>query len=159
MFDDESTKLTLNQFTEALNQANVALTQEEIEDIFHQLDPLKSGKIDYTEFLKAIRVRVNCSKGVTCFERNVCVYLLQPPINRNRTTMVNQAFDKIDQDKDGKISTEDIKSNYNVRNHPDYLNGYKTHDELFRDFMKIFPPNGQSEGMVSIFAQLPNPDF
>ena len=40
------------------------------------------------------------------------------------------AFDKMDHNKSGRISTADIRSHYNARNHPDYKNGDLTEKEL-----------------------------
>ena len=40
------------------------------------------------------------------------------------------AFDKMDPKRSGRISTADIRSHYNARNHPDYKNGDSTEKEL-----------------------------
>ena len=54
----------------------------------------------------------------------------QPSMSRQRMDQILAAFDKMDQNKSGRISTSDIRSHYNARNHPDYKNGDSTEKEL-----------------------------
>ena len=47
-----------------------------------------------------------------------------------RMDQILAAFDKMDHNKSGRISTTNIRSHYKARNHPDYKNGDSTEKEL-----------------------------
>ena len=51
-------------------------------------------------------------------------------MSRQRMDQILAAFDKMDHNKSGRISTADIRSHYKARNHPDYKNGDSTEKEL-----------------------------
>ena len=51
-------------------------------------------------------------------------------MSRQRIDKILAAFEKMDPKGSGRISTADIKSLYNARNHPDYQNGDFTEKEL-----------------------------
>ena len=55
---------------------------------------------------------------------------LQTPVSSQRVDQILAAFDKMDTKKRGWISTADIKSHYNAKNHPLYKNGDSTEKEL-----------------------------
>lgn len=55
-----------------------------------------------------------------------------------RVRLVQMAFDKLDRVKDGVITVEDLKGVYNVKKHPDYLNGTKNEEQLLQSFLTTF---------------------
>ena len=66
-----------------------------------------------------------------------------------RKEVIMQAFRKLDKTGDGVITIEDIRGVYNVKKHPKYLNGEKTEDGLFRQFLDSFEPDkSKADGMV-----------
>lgn len=66
------------------------------------------------------------------------VYSLQGKINEFRKNLVHQAFDKIDADKSGELTIEDLKGKYNAKNHPEVKAGKKTEDQVLIEFLKTF---------------------
>ena len=64
-------------------------------------------------------------------KRPSCIVIYsQPPVSSQRMDQILASFDKMDPKKNGRISTADIKSLYNARNHPLYQNGDSTEKEL-----------------------------
>jgi len=55
-----------------------------------------------------------------------------------RKALVRRAFDKLDQNKNGIIEIDDIKSFYNAKFHPDVKAGKKTEDEVLAEFLDTF---------------------
>ena len=55
-----------------------------------------------------------------------------------RKALVKRAFDKLDQNKNGIIEIDDIKSFYNAKHHPDVKAGKKTEDEVLAEFLDTF---------------------
>ena len=54
--------------------------------------------------------------------RNAC-NIFTAPVSSQRLDQILASFDKMDPKKSGRISTADIKSLYNARNHPLYPTG------------------------------------
>ncbi len=48
------------------------------------------------------------------------------------------AFDKLDVTGDGYVKLEDIKQIYDVTQHPDYIQGKKTEEEILLEFMEMW---------------------
>jgi len=65
--------------------------------------------------------------------------------------MIDSAFGKMDKTGDGVITVDDLKLAYNVSQHPKYLSGEKTADELLKKFMDVFQP-GDTDDKVAIAA-------
>jgi len=73
----------------------------------------KNGTVSYDEFLRAI-------KG---------------DINDERKKWIKLAYDKLDVNKDGLVKLGDIAQIYDASQHPDVIDGKKTPDEIYADFM------------------------
>ena len=56
-------------------------------------------------------------------------------ISTKRQLIVKKVFDSFSKDKDGKIMTNDIKSKFNYKNHPEVLNGKYSANEVYSDFL------------------------
>jgi len=67
--------------------------------------------------------------------------IVQPPMSKTRLDMVDRAFSKMDKTGDGVINVQDLKLAYNVSQHPKYLSGEKTADELLKKFLDVFQPS------------------
>lgn len=73
----------------------------------------------------------------------------QPPMSKMRLELVDKAFAKLDKTGDGVVTIDDLKGVYNVRLHPEYLNGNKTETQLLEEFLKKFEegtPDGKVDG-------------
>ncbi|CAH8592740.1 unnamed protein product [Schistosoma turkestanicum] len=125
--DDGNKKLDYKEFSKGCRDFGVDLSKEEIKEIFDEIDTDQSGYIDFDEFLVSLR----------------------PPMSKCRIDVLNKAFLKMDKTKDGVITIEDLKGVYNVKNHPKYINGEKTEDEILVEFLKTFQPQSNADETVT----------
>ena len=63
-------------------------------------------------------------------------------MNKARISVVDEAFRKLDKSGDGFVTIEDLRGVYDVRNHPKYMNGEATEEELYIKFLANFETNG-----------------
>lgn len=123
--DDGNKQLSLAEFTKAIHEHALDLSETEIEELFNFIDADGSGGINFDEFLLAIRGE----------------------LNDRRTQLVLAAFKVLDADGNGVIELSDIQQKYNADKHPDVLSGYKTKDQIFREFLDTFD-GGEKDGKV-----------
>jgi Ca2+-binding EF-hand superfamily protein len=116
MDDDNSQQLSLPEFSKAMRDFRVELTERETSLLFNYCDRNRSGEIDYDEFLRAVR----------------------GPVNSFRRALVNKAFDKLDYDRSGVIDLTDIRHFYNAKGHPDVRSGRKSEEEVLGEFLETF---------------------
>lgn len=116
MDDDNSKQLNLPEFSKAMRDFRVELSEREIQLLFNYVDRNRSGEVDYDEFLRAVR----------------------GPMNSFRVALVNRAFDKLDADRSGLIDITDIRQFYNAKGHPDVRSGRKSEDEVLGEFLETF---------------------
>jgi Ca2+-binding EF-hand superfamily protein len=69
-------------------------------------------------------------------------------MSKHRIDLIIQAYNKLDKNKDGTISVEDLKGVYNVSKHPKFLNGEWTEDQILRKFLDTFDTKGSEDGKV-----------
>ncbi|CAL8081582.1 unnamed protein product [Calicophoron daubneyi] len=127
MDDDGNRRLSFEEFFKGCRDFHVELEKADIQDIFNEIDKDHSGSIDFEEFLKALR----------------------PPMNKARRDIVNKAFMKLDKTNDGVIRIDDLKGVYNVKNHPKYLNGEMTEDQILLEFLKIFQNAADADDTIT----------
>ena len=81
-------------------------------------------------------------------------------MNKSRQGVVMEAYQKLDKSGDGVITievgrdftktsqithiTQDLRGVYDVKNHPKYLNGEATEEDLYTKFLQNFETNGLS---------------
>ena len=120
LLDENNSKtLDYNEFSQALKDYQINLSDEEILNIFTKFDKNNNGIIEYDEF----------------------IYELRGPMNQVRKDIVTKAFNKLDLDKSGYIDINEIKHNYNVNNNPEVKSGKKTEEEVYTEFMDTFRAN------------------
>jgi len=69
-------------------------------------------------------------------------------MSKTRLDMIDRAFCKMDKTGDGVITVQDLKLAYNVSQHPKFLSGEKTEDELLKKFLDVFQPVGDADDKV-----------
>eukprot|EP00099_Drosophila_melanogaster_P028313 NP_731744.1 uncharacterized protein Dmel_CG31345 [Drosophila melanogaster] len=116
MDDDGSKSLSPEEFKKGVTDIGLDLTDSEIDEMFSRFDTDGSGNINMTEFLVKLR----------------------PPMNNSRISIIEKAFDKMDANGDGQITVTDLKNVYSVRDHPKYLSGEMTENQIFTQFLKNF---------------------
>ncbi len=65
-----------------------------------------------------------------------------------RKKVIAEAFNKVDKTGDGILTVEDLKGVYNVKRHPQYLNGQLTEEQILTKFLNNFEVNGSQDGKV-----------
>ena len=118
--EDNSQTIGINQFKKCLNNFRFNLPDDDIIQIFSDLDQEQTGKINYDEFIRVVRGE----------------------IPENRKKIVENVFYKVlDKNKNGNSNLEIINNEYVAKNHPDVLNGKKNEEEVFQEFINTFEGN------------------
>ncbi|KAF1783057.1 EF-Hand 1, calcium-binding site [Phytophthora cactorum] len=123
--DDGNRSLSLDEFSKAIREHALELSEKEVEELFHFIDTNNSGGVDFDEFLLAVRGE----------------------LNERRTQLVLAAFKILDADGSGVVDLNDIKVKYSAKQHPDVLQGRKTEDEVLLEFLDTFD-GGEKDGKV-----------
>ncbi|XP_076307568.1 calcyphosin-like protein [Tachypleus tridentatus] len=129
MDDNASGDLSKDEFFKGLKDSGLGngISPDEMEELFTRFDADGSGSIKYDEFLRTIR----------------------PKMSPARMKLVEKAYSKLDKTGDGQVTADDMKGVYNVKNHPEYLNGQMTEKQLFNKFLAKFEENGVVNGVVT----------
>ena len=75
-----------------------------------------SNTISFDEFLRALRGE----------------------LTENRITYIRKAYDKLDVNNDGQVTLDDVAKLYDVSMHPDVMQGKKTPEEAYKEFMSMW---------------------
>ena len=125
IFDDNNSgTLDLPELTKAIKDFRVDISPNEIKILFNIIDSDQTGEVSYDEFLREIR----------------------GDMNKFRTDLVDKAFSKLDTNGSGVVDMDEIKKLYNCKKHPDVINGKKTEDEVYTEFMETFQLHAALKG-------------
>jgi len=116
MDDDGSKTLSQPEFSKAIRDLKVGISEENIPTLFEKFDSNHDGTINYDEFLRHIRGE----------------------LNDLRKGLVEKAFRKIDKDNSGTLDINDIKDTYKTEKHPDVIAGKKTAEQVLIEFLETF---------------------
>ena len=73
--------------------------------------------------------------GTVSFEE--FLWAIKGDINEFREGLIRRAYsEKLDVNKDGRVTLEDVAKIYDATQHPDVIQGKKTEEEVFIEFMK-----------------------
>ena len=75
-------------------------------------------------------------------------------MNDSRKKVIEQAFQKLDKTGDGEITTDDLRGVYNVKNHPRYISGEESEEEILNKFLGNFEKDSTKDGTVSFILEL-----
>lgn len=78
-------------------------------------------------------------------------------MGESRRKVVEEAFRKMDKTEDGEITLDDLKNVYNVKNHPRYISGEETEDQILTRFLANFEQDATKDGHVSSNAPSVSP--
>lgn len=114
--DNGNGQLDIQEFSKAMHDYRCSQDPAEIQAILDIFDADRSGHISYDEFLRTI----------------------QGEMNPRRRDLATQAFQKLDQDHDGRLDLTDIKILYNAKRHPDVMMGKKKEDDVLYEYLDTF---------------------
>jgi calcyphosin len=60
MDDDRNRKLSLDEFRKGVDEYGLNFSRTDVEDLFRLIDADRDGSIDYEEFLRKLRVDIQC---------------------------------------------------------------------------------------------------
>jgi Ca2+-binding EF-hand superfamily protein len=116
MDNNNNGKLDLDDFRWGLMDFGLQLTKEEAKQVLDHFDRDGNGQVDFNEFLGTLR----------------------GPLPESRKKIVRAAYDKLDVNHDGKVKLDDIANLYDVSRHPDILQGRKSAEQVFVEFMGLW---------------------
>lgn len=102
------------EFQWGLKENGHDLSSAEFERVFKYFDKNNTGKIDYDEFLVAIRGE----------------------LNEFRTGFVRLAFEKLEKTGDGVVTVADLEGSYNVEAHPKFISGEQSKTDILGEFLE-----------------------
>lgn len=89
------------------------MTKTEYDNLFKYFDKNCDDSIHYNEFLFGLR----------------------GDLNERRKAVVKLAFEKLDKNKNGQITIEDLKGVYDASKHPDVKMGKRNPDDVLKEFL------------------------
>lgn len=116
MDNNNNGKLDLDDFRWGLMDFGLQLTKDEATKVLDHFDRDGNGQVDFNEFLTTIRGSLPDS----------------------RKKVVRAAYDKLDVTRDGQVKLDDIAKLYDVSRHPDVLEGRKSAEQVFVEFMGLW---------------------
>jgi Ca2+-binding EF-hand superfamily protein len=128
MDDDGSQSLNKNEFTKAIKELKVGLSDSDIGLLFAYFDRDNSGNVEYNEFL----------------------YALRGELNDRRRALVHLAFKILDKDGSGVLEPADVIQIYDTSKHPEVLSKRKTKEQVMREFLDSFDVGGEVDGKVTL---------
>ncbi len=85
---DFSNSICFREFVRGLHRYGINIDRKDLDMVFRHFDQNHNGQVDFAEFLLQLR----------------------PPMKQCRIDVINEAFDKLDVDKDDILKTVDLKS-------------------------------------------------
>jgi Ca2+-binding EF-hand superfamily protein len=119
--------LTADEFAVGLQQLDLKCSSEDSKAIFAYFDKDGSGSIDYEEFIKVVKGKMNDA----------------------RVALVKMAFAKFDRDGSGVVTKEDVVSAHNPEAHPAVLAGERSPEDVHCEFLETFDV-GDHNGKVTL---------
>ena len=101
MDDNGDSKLDKTELMYGLRNYGITLSSTELDQVFSYFDRYGDGSIDLTEFLVGLRGE----------------------LNERRRTFIRLAFNILDTDKSGIVTSEEIISKYDFNHHLDVRSG------------------------------------
>lgn len=127
--NDHAKMGTLSQpdFCRCVREAAVRLDDGELRALFDAFDVDHSGRISYDDFMRTLRGE----------------------LGQQRRGLVERAFDLLDADKSGAVEPRDIVERFDSSRHPDVVEGRRSRDEVYREFLDTFDVGGVVDGKVT----------
>lgn len=128
MDDNGNGQLDVDDFRWGLIDFGISVSKEEGKLLLKAYDRDQNGTVSFDEFLVAM-------KG---------------DVNEFRQGLITRAYkEKLDVNKDGQVTLEDIAKIYDASVHPDVVQGKKTEEEVFEEFMNKWDTQ-EKDGIVTL---------
>jgi len=114
--DNRNRQLDANELMWGLKDFDIHLSEEQVRVLISHFDRDGSETVSFDEFLRALRGE----------------------LSESRVGYIRQAYNKLDINKDGLVTLDDIARIYDVSQHPDVIDGKKTPEEAYREFMSLW---------------------
>jgi len=99
-----------------MHDFRIGMNEKQTASVFRLFDRDGSGEISYDEFLRMIR----------------------GSMNKAREAIAKRCFNIMDKDGSGELDINDIRQNFNAKQHPDVKSGKKSEDEILGEFLDTF---------------------
>lgn len=106
----------MQEFVAAMNDYRIATDGKTQAILFKIFDSDGSGEVNYEEFVKAVI----------------------GSMNSRRMAVVKAAFQKLDADKSGTLSSQEITQSFNAKAHPKVISGEMSEDDALYGFIDTF---------------------
>lgn len=124
MDDDRDGKLNYKEFSKALKDYRVSLTEEDISDLFKAIGNTSTKLISIEDFVEVF-------VGV---------------MNESRTVVATSCFKSMDSRKEELVTLDQIKQKFTARRHPEVTSTQKTQDEVLAEFIEAFETHHRLKG-------------
>jgi len=124
--DNRNRQIDSNELMWGLKDFDIHLSEEQTAVLIKHFDRDNSGTVNFDEFLVALR----------------------GDLNDSRRGYIRQAYNKLDVNGDGQVTLDDIARIYDVSQHPDVVQGKKTPEEAYREFMSLWDTQN-ADGIVT----------
>lgn len=113
-------KASSQQLFRAFEALDAGWSQEDITDMVSCLDTNQDGLLSYEEFM----------------------YICRGSMSETRRQCVRKAFAKVDYNKSGSITEEEVRLFYNISYDPMLQTGQKSEEEVYQGFLSTVDTNG-----------------
>lgn len=114
--DNRNRQLDANEIKWGLKDFGIFLDDEQVSALITKFDRDNSKTVNFDEFLRALR----------------------GDLNESRLGWIKKAYDKLDVNKDGKVTLDDVARLYDVSHHPDVKDGKMSPEDAYRQFMSMW---------------------
>ena len=101
------------EFKQGLRENGHNLSDDDFNRIFQHFDRNSDGVINFDEFMRGVR----------------------GDLNPQRKAFVNMAYKKLDRTGDGFVDIKDMAKAYDVTQHPKFISGEMTKNQVLEEFM------------------------
>ena len=114
-------QLTKEEIDMGMKRYGVPLSKIELDTLYSYLDRDSGGVVDTTEFYRAIR---------------------GPITQKCRRDILRVAFSRMDTDKSGILTLQEVAQKYDASQHPQVLKGQKSENDVIREFINDWDKDG-----------------
>jgi len=150
MDDSRDRKLDITEFLDGCRGRGIhKMTDAELKEVFSKFDKDGSGSIDFEEFLRAIRPRMNDAR--TRLVDNVFDMVSSGGMKKRAMVeyAAKEGTDASKFDNDHVITVEDLMAFYKCDKHPKYLNGEMSKKDVLMQFLNNFEADSSRDGVVT----------